>query len=308
MINLDYYLWSVFFFFTYIYIEIFSSITLYSLFKNTKLFLINYSKKCIYDLNVKYFYTYFSLLILISVIFLKVEYTNNFIISLLLIFIIVFNIFQRYISLNLYMLMFNIITFIMLFNFVNNFVIFFLFIELYSIIFYFFFLYKQEVKSINLLQYKNMLLLYLFNNFFSSIMYLFGMYYIVYYYGTLNFVELTYLQKSSHWEIYFIIVSFILKLSLPGFHFLKIEIYKYLTYDVIILYSVLTLFLNYIFIINFFNQNIIYININEYKFFNLLVLFSLTIFIQKLKLNNFHEFIAYSGFSTNTLIIINYIV
>ena len=99
-----------------------------------------------------------------------------------------------------------------------------------------------------------------------------------------------------------------IKLSLPGFHFLKIEIYKYLSFDIILIYSLITLIFNYLFITFLFNQNIIYITLQNYKFFNLLIIFSIGILIQKLKLNNFHEFIAYSGFSTNTLIIINYIV
>lgn len=308
MIQLNYSFWSIIFLFTYIYVEIFSTITVYSVFKNTKNYFINYSKKKVSDLNIKNIFYFYLNFVFIYLLFLKVDYVNHYVLSLILFYIIVIKFLKNYITYNIHFLMFNIVFFLILFNFINSFILFFLFIELYSIIFYFFFITHNQSKTINILQYKNMLLLYLFNNFFSTILYLLGMYYIIYYYGTLNFNELNYLTKSSHWEIYFIIISFLIKLSLPGFHFLKIEIYKYLPFDTIIIYSVITLFLNYIFIITLFQQNIIYTNLSEFKLFNLLIVFAIMIFIQKLKLNNFHEFIAYSGFSTNMLIIINYII
>lgn len=308
MIHLNYSFWNIILLFAYIYIEIFTNITIYSIFKNTKNYFINYSKKKVSDLNIKNIFYFYLNFVIIYLFFLKIDYVNNFILSIIIFYIFVIKFLKSYINYNIHFLVFNIIFFLILFKFLNSFIIFFLFIELYSIIFYFFFITHNQSKTVNILQYKNMLLLYLFNNFFSTILYLLGMYYIIHYYGTLNFNELNYLSKNVHWEIYFIILSFLIKLSLPGFHFLKIEIYKYLPIDTIIIYSVITLFLNYIFIITFFEQNIIYINLNEYKLFNLLIVLSAIIYIQKLKLNNFHEFIAYSGFSTNILIIVNYIV
>jgi hypothetical protein len=308
VIHLNYSFWSIIFLFAYIYIEIFTTITIYSIFKNTKNYFINYSKKKVSDLNIKNIFYFYLNFILIYLFFLKIDYVNNIVLSLIIFYIFIIKLFKNYIKYSIHFLMFNIVFFLLLFKFVNSFIIFFLFIELYSIIFYFFFITHNQSKTINILQYKNMLLLYLFNNFFSTILYLLGMYYIIYYYGTLNFSELNYLTKSTHWEIYFIVLSFLIKLSLPGFHFLKIEIYRYLPLDTIMIYSVITLFLNYIFIITFFDQNIIYMNLKEFKLFNLLMVFSIMIFIQKLKLNNFHEFIAYSGFSTNILIVINYII
>lgn len=308
MENLNYSFWNIILLFVYIYIEIFSQITNYSVFKNTKNYLLNYSKKKITDLNLKYLFLFYSLSIFYIFIFFKTDFINHYVISIILFYIIIIHLLKTYISNNVHFLLFNIIIFLVLFSYINNYIIFFLFIELYSIIFYFFFITNNQSKSINILQYKNMLLLYLFNNFFSTILYLIGMYFIIYYYGTLNFVELSYLNKQPNLQIYLIIVSFVIKLSLPGFHFLKIEVYKYLSFENIIIYSVVTLFLNYIFLVTFFNQNLIHVNLNNYKLFNLLVIVSVLIFIQKLKLNNFHEFIAYSGFSTNVLIIINYIV
>lgn len=107
---------------------------------------------------------------------------------------------------------------------------------------------------------------------------------------------------------FLIILSFIIKLSLPGYHFLKIEIYKYLSIENVILFSVISLYINYLFIIFFFNQNIIFFTINSYKFCTLLVLCVFFFFIHKLKLSNFQEFISYSGFATNNLIILNFLI
>lgn len=308
MINLNYSFWSIILLFTYIYVEIFNLIIFYSIFKNTKNFLINYSKKTIKNINVKNIFYIYLIFIFLHFFSLKVDYVDNYILSIIFFYFLFIYFIKDDISPNYHFLLFNICFFLVLFNLINSLVIFFIYIELYSIIFYFFFIVYNKEKNINILQYKNMLLLYLFNNFFSTILFLIGMYFIIYYYGTLNFTELKYLTVTSHWEVYFIIVSFMIKLALPGFHFLKIEIYKYLTFDIIIIYSLITLLLNYIFITFLFNQNIIYINLKTYKLFNLLIIFSFAVLIQKLKVNNFHEFIAYSGFSTNTLIIINYII
>ena len=102
-------------------------------------------------------------------------------------------------------------------------------------------------------------------------------------------------------------ISFILKLSLPGYHFLKIELYKYLSVSNVILFSVVTLYINYTFTIFVFNQNLIFFLLNYFKIFNLIIFCGLFFFIQKLKVSNFQEFIAYSGFATNNLIIINFL-
>lgn len=103
-------------------------------------------------------------------------------------------------------------------------------------------------------------------------------------------------------------MAFIFKLSLPGYHFLKIELYKYLSISNVILFSVITLYINYLFTFFIFNQNLIFFLLNYYKIFNLILFLSLFFFIQKLKISNFQEFIAYSGFATNNLIVVNFLI
>jgi hypothetical protein len=105
-----------------------------------------------------------------------------------------------------------------------------------------------------------------------------------------------------------LIISFVIKLNLPGFHFLKIEIYKYLNLEVVILFSVITIYVNFFFIIFFFSQTIIFNLLNTYKYLSILILLVFFFFIQKLKINNFQEFISFSGFATNNLIILNFLL
>jgi hypothetical protein len=136
------------------------------------------------------------------------------------------------------------------------------------------------------------------------------MYSLIYNYGTSNFSELFYLVTNDNINIflYFLIISFCLKLNLPGFHFLKLEIYKYMTVENIILFSTITLYFNYVFITCVFNLPFVYIILQKYKYFSLFVLIFTFIIAQKFKLNNFYEFIAYSGLITNSLIALTYII
>lgn len=97
-------------------------------------------------------------------------------------------------------------------------------------------------------------------------------------------------------------------MSFPGYHFLKIELYKYLDVSIVILFSIITIYINYLLSIFFFNQNVIFNVINTYKFLTLLLIFSIFFLINKLKISNFQEFISFSGFATNNLIVLNFII
>lgn len=309
MIGGNFYFWLFTLLISYIYSEVFFSILVGNSFKNIKFF----SNKITKSNNIVIFkqYIYIILIYLFISFLLTIKVSlNNTLFSLLIIYSIITQYIYKYYNNYINFLTFNTIIFLFYFFFVNNFIIFYLFIELYAILFYFFFLnVNYNSKQLYLIQYKNSILLYLFNNFLTSIIYLIGISYIIYLKGTLNFLELTFFNNVSiEWQIYLIILSFIIKLSLPGYHFLKIEIYKYLNLDVVIMFSIITLYINFMFTIFLFNQNIIFFTLNSYKFMNLLILMVFFFFIHKLKLNNFQEFISYSGFATNNLIILNFLV
>ena len=141
-------------------------------------------------------------------------------------------------------LFFNVFIFLFLLIFINSLVIFFLFLELYSILFYFFFLNNIPSSKTSLLNFKNSLLLYLFNNFLATVIFLIGLNFIIEKFGTTNLVELNYIFTiNTNWQEYFLIFSFILKLSLPTIHYLKLEVYKYLNIDSGVFFSVISLYI-----------------------------------------------------------------
>lgn len=206
------------------------------------------------------------------------------------------------------LVMFSIIIFTTLFSYVSNFITLFMFLEFYAIIFYFYLLEYSKNETVNLIKYKNSLLLYLFNNFLISILFMFALSQVLYSYGTIHFVELSMFSNSNNIFFTTILLSIVLKLSLPGFHFFKIEMYKYLSLNNVIIFSVITLFVNFLLVNFLLTINLISQIFNTYKFLNLILVISIFIIIQKLKVSTFQEFIAYSGFATNNLILLNFLV
>lgn len=308
MISLNFYFSLLLLLFIYLYGEILLSITVYSIFKNLKFFNQQILKNNNNLFKNLYLNLSFTLLLILFISF-KIQISNIFF-SFFIIFLILNKYIASYIQNYLNFLNFNILMFFIIFFFIKNYVTLYIIIELYAILFYFFFLNIDfNSKQLYLIQYKNSLLLYLFNNFLTSILFLFGINFIISFYGSINFNELNFFSLiKPDWHLYFIVLAFIFKLGLPGYHFLKIELYKYLSLSNVILFSVITLYINYLFTFFIFNQNLIFFLLNYFKIFNLIIFCGLFFFIQKLKISNFQEFVAYSGFATNNLIIINFLI
>lgn len=307
---MNFFFWNTMFIFIYIYVELFYSWVFVSIFKNIKFYNLNLLKRVQYINFKNFFFRFFFYILILYFITLKLDYSDNNFIIILLLFLFINIFLSKFIFTNMMFINFNIIFFIIFIFFINSLVLFFIFIELYSIIFYFFFLNisKNEI-NISLLKFKNNLLLYLINNFFITILFLVGINSVIEVYGSVNFFELQCLNtNTTHWKLYLLLLSFIIKLTLPGFHYLKLEIYKYLNVDTIIIFSVITTFLNYIFILYILNLNFMFYTFISFKILNIMLLLSFFLFIQKLKINNFSEFIAYSGFATNNLVVLNYLV
>lgn len=310
MINLNLFFWSYLFIFSYVYVEIFYSLLFVSIFKSLKSYNINFSKKIHYYLFKNQIFQVTLNLNIIYLLSLKIDYCNTNILSFILVYLLLSKLFYTYTNYNILFVNFNIVLFLIFILYINSIVVFFLFIEFYSILFYFFFLNNiKKLTSTTLLQFKNMLLLYLVNNFFVTILFLFGLNAIIEQYGTANFVELNYFNtQQCSWSTYSLFIAFILKLALPGFHFLKLEIYKYLNNTTVIIYSVITLFINYLLMIFFFTHNFMFNILVTFKLPNLMILLVLFVFMNKLKLTSFQEFIAYSGFATNNLILLAFVI
>lgn len=182
---------------SYLYSEVFFSILIGNSFKNIKFFSNNITKSN----NIVIFkqYIYIILIYFLIGFFLTIKITlTNMLFSLLIIYSLITQYVNKYFNNYINFLTFNILIFLFYFFFVNNFIIFYLFIELYAILFYFFFLnVNYNSKQLYLIQYKNSILLYLFNNFLTSILYLIGISYMIYFKGTLNFYELAFFNNFS---------------------------------------------------------------------------------------------------------------
>ena len=291
----------------YFYIEVYYDFVFKLIYKNLKNVSTTFTKKLSGLLFKNNLFLFINIFLFFYTLTLKNNY-NNFLLSSILVFSII-TVFLKKSKNNIMFLNFNLIIFLLIASKINNYLSFFLFMEIYSIFFYFFFLHSNSNNIKNFLQFKNNLLFYLFNNFLTTIFFLVGLAGLIDSFGLLNFNELKYItfEENINWKTYFLILGFIIKISLPGFHFIKLEIYKYLNLDIVIIFSVVTIYLNYILIIFFFNNNIFSILLFKYNFIIVLLLISFFIILQKLNVNNLNEFIAYSGFATNNLIILNFI-
>lgn len=149
-------------------------------------------------------------------------------------------------------LLFQIIIFIFFgLSHVDNFLSLFFFMELLAICYYFFFLITINNKIYsNLNQLKNLLILYLWNSFWTTL--LFGVFlnFLLFKYGTLVFTEIQLLWQISDWYIiYFFFFAILLKLGLPFMHFIKLQIYNFLDWNLVFFYSIVTTLVNFCFLV-----------------------------------------------------------
>lgn len=259
-------------------------------------------KNNIFILSI-YFFIFYSLT-------LKTSYISNNLSFLFVLAPILLIILYAYKKENLSFLVYNIFFFIYILNFINSLIIFFMLIELYSLLFYLIILFQIQLKtSKDLLKIKNVLLLYLLGNFLTTSFLLIGIISIIETFGTTSMVELNFFNYFNIPDYLFtIVLAFFIKLALPLVHFLKLEIYKYLSISSVVLFSTLSLVVNYFLITTFLNVQIfIYVLLN-YKLIYILLITNIIILSQKLKLSDFNEFIAYSGFASNNLILISFLV
>lgn len=175
MFNVNFFFLNYLFVLLYVYIEIFATLIFFSIFRQVKFTTVVLAKKLNYYLFKN---SIFSILINFNILYiltLKCAYINHQIISLILLYILIYKLLTYFTNYNIIFINYNILIFLFMFLYIKTLIAFFLLMELYSIIFYFFFLNNTPHNTtITLLQYKNMLLIYLLNNFFISIFFLIG--------------------------------------------------------------------------------------------------------------------------------------
>ncbi len=200
-------------------------------------------------------------------------------------------------SSSLYLILPSFAIFSFCFLLVKSFLTLFFVIELYSVLYYFCFLSSYTFTNQTILKYKNGLLFLLWNNFLTSFFLGLGSFFMLRYFGTTDFLELSLITTSTIY-IYIYILGLFWKLGVPLFHFFKLEVYKYLLKENVFLFSIITTSINIIILVFCLSQPIIFNTIYLHNFFLLVISFSIVLVLINLNLTNILQFFALSGVLT----------
>ena len=190
-----------------------------------------------------------------------------------------------------------IILLFVLLTYVKSLLTLFFLIELFGVLYFFIFLNNAKNTTITLLQYKNSLLLLLWNNFFTTIFLSLSCLLIVRYVGTSDFDELglVYVPTLS---VYLYLIGFGWKVGYPLFHFFKLELYRYLIQENVLLFSIITTLVGFS-LLNFLcNQSVVFSVLNQNNFLIISFCLLIPLVACKLKNINFFEFLGISGVLT----------
>lgn len=199
------------------------------------------------------------------------------------------------------------VSFFFIINHVNNFLIFFFFIEIYGVLYYFIFLTSYSFSNYSLLNYKNSLLLLLWNNFLTTIFLALSCFFLLREFGTTAFIELESLVTASNY-LYLFLIGLAWKLGLPVFHFFKLEVYKFLVKENVFFFSIITAIVNTFIIFFTISISCVYSTI----FLNNLILILLgtasVLVMFNLKVYNILHFFALSSIITMITILSLFII
>lgn len=202
----------------------------------------------------------------------------------------------------LYLILPTFLIFLYFIFYIKSLVVFFFFIELYSVLYYFCFLSSYNLTNQTLLKYKNGLLFLLWNNFLTSLFLVLGCFLTLHITGTTNFYELN-LTTTELYPIYLFLVGLFWKLGLPVFHFLKLEIYKYLLRENVFLFSILTTLINVIILFITLSQPVIFNTLFLHNWTILVISFSILLSLVNLNTTNVLQFFAFSSVFTLTTVL-----
>lgn len=183
----------------------------------------------------------------------------------------------------------------------NNLITFLIIIEIIAVIYYFLLLNYSNKININILKFKNIISLYLWLSFITLIVFSLAIILSVFFFGTLNFRELnTFSGVSLKYNIIItlIVLSLFWKIAAPGFHFYKLEIYKYLSLDVLFTYIMFSFFLNTVLTtFLFFYLNTFFINFKNI-IISILLICNILIIITNMSSITLGSFLVLSSINT----------
>lgn len=184
------------------------------------------------------------------------------------------------------------------FLFINNLLTLVFVLELMSLAYYFFFLNILDLNSSTSLKYKSFLSNYLMMSFFTTMFLILSITFIIFKVGVVNFKDIVFLSENLNPTVWIIfLTAFLFKLGVGGFHFYKLEIYQLLPYHEVILFSVLSFFVN-TFIILFLVSNLWHSNffIGSF-FFSYVCVWNIYLLLVNFKQLTFGQFFALSSFN-----------
>lgn len=180
--------------------------------------------------------------------------------------------------------------------FCDNYIVLLLLVELITTIYYFFFLKNSTSQSFSLIKYKNLISYYLWLSFFTLILFSLCLIGWVYLYGTLNIYELRTFKVDIKF-CFLIFVAFFWKLGVPLFHFFKLELYRYLDFISLLIFSLVSLVINsFLFIYVLYILDILSLY-NTYIFI-LITIINFILLMQSVDKIYFFYFFAISGLNT----------
>ena len=119
-------------------------------------------------------------------------------------------------------------------------------LELITVGYYFLFLEATKKSKINVIRYKNLVNNYLWTSFFTLVLYCIGLVYLLFTTGLADFSEINFYRGSKDLKVAMVLffISFSWKLGLSGFHFYKIELYRYFTATNLFIFIIFSFILN----------------------------------------------------------------
>lgn len=207
----------------------------------------------------------------------------------------------------IYLILPSFVTLLYLLFFVKTLLVFFFFVEVYSVFYYFCFLSSYNFTNQTLLKYKNGILFLLWNNFLTTVFLVLGCFLTLKATGTTDFYELS-LIISNLPCLYFFIVGLFWKLGLPVFHFLKLEVYKYLLRENVFLFSILTTLVNVIILFIALSQPIILNTFLLHNWIVVILAFTILLSLVNLNLSNILQFFAFSSLFTMSTVLTVFVI
>lgn len=259
--------------------------------------------------QTNYFWLYLVNILLITTKFSLFNYFNLFIYCILIIYIqfiglllYITKLFKKQLTELKFLNFILQIIFFIFFSlaFIDNFLSFFFLMEILAISYYFFLLLSVTNKLYtNINQYKNLLILYLWNSFWTSLLFIIFLLSLIFYYNTLLFVDIKLLWTSQQWILpYFFFFSIFLKLGLPFFHFFKMQIYYLLDIKLIFFYSIITTYANLCFLLIISHLELFNLFIENSSIFVIFLIGSFFLLVNSFKTWTIFNLFLYSAITT----------